>query len=104
MKHNYVFRQAPVWSLVLLFIAGFGLISLQAQDIIHPTSGTSIESVPCGTTLNYYDSGGASGNYSSSESGSVYFCPGTPGESVTISFSSVGILKQGVRLLAVGTF
>ena len=31
MKYNYLFRQAPVWSLVLFFMAGIGVSSLQAQ-------------------------------------------------------------------------
>jgi regulation of enolase protein 1 (concanavalin A-like superfamily) len=91
MKYNYLVRQAPVWSLVLFITIGLGTGKLNAQDINHPTSGTVNETVTCGTSINYYDSGGPFSTYSINESGTINFCPGTPGEAVTISFSSVDI-------------
>ena len=79
--------QYSLCTLLLFLLAGVGLIA----QVNHPTSGTVNETVTCGSSVTYYDSGGAGGNYSSSESGTVNFCPSTPGETVTIDFSLVDL-------------
>jgi hypothetical protein len=76
-----------IWSLLVCLVA---TASLTAQ-VNHPPSGTINESVTCGTPVDYYDSGGPSLTYSNGESGTVNFCPDTPGETITISFSSVDL-------------
>ena len=79
--------QYSLCTLLLFLLAGVGLTA----QVNHPTSGTVNETVPCGSSVAYFDSGGAGGNYSNSESGSVNFCPSTPGEAITIDFSSVDV-------------
>ncbi|WP_026232322.1 CUB domain-containing protein, partial [Neolewinella persica] len=75
----------------LLCLFAFLPPTVNAQDIIHPTSGSDSYTVLDGSSRNYYDSGGAGGNYSAGESGSVTFCPSTPGEQITILFNTVDL-------------
>jgi hypothetical protein len=74
-----------------LILCSFGLaINAQAQ-VNHPTAGTVNETVTCGTPINYFDSGGAGGGYTSNELGTIVFCPDVPGQAITLAFSSVDI-------------
>ncbi|MBK5284111.1 MAG: T9SS type A sorting domain-containing protein, partial [Bacteroidia bacterium] len=52
-----------------------------------PTSG-SVTYNTCGGQ--FYDSGGPSANYSNGENGQIVFCPSTPGQYMTVTFSSTG--------------
>jgi len=43
MKYNYLFRHTPVWSFVLLLVAGFALSDLQAQYCLGPVNNANDE-------------------------------------------------------------
>ena len=63
---------------------------LMAQ-IIHPTSGTTNVTVTCGPSTSYFDSGGSTGDYSNSESGTTVICPSVSGQVITLEFTHVNI-------------
>lgn len=47
-----------------------------------------MNSVPCGSTLSFYDPGGDGGNYQPNSGGTYYICPDTPGQYVTLDFTT----------------
>jgi len=55
--------------------------------VVHPSSGTSSMTVPCGSTLTYYDPGGT-GNYGNNNLGTMTFNPSVVGQMVRIDFTA----------------
>ncbi|MBL4592988.1 MAG: hypothetical protein JKX68_04130 [Flavobacteriales bacterium] len=49
---------------------------------VHPSSGTSSATIICGTTYDYYDPGGAAGNYSNNQTGILTFNPSAAGQMI----------------------
>ncbi len=59
-------------------------------QVTHPTTGSVTETLPAGSSTDYYDSGGAGGNYANFEDGSVTFCF-DDGAAAQITFNVVDI-------------
>lgn len=72
--------------LYLIIVVLVELQSFKAQSFNHPSGGTSSQTITCGTTYTYYDSGGSGGNYGASESGVLVLSPSDPSQSVQIDF------------------
>ncbi len=76
---------------LLLTLLLFALLlgsNAYSQTFSHPTSGTSSQTITCGTTYTYFDSGGSGGDYSSNESGVLTLNPSDPSQSVQIDFTA----------------
>lgn len=87
----------------LTFLFAVGMVSLQAQDITQPVTGTSNFTVTQGTTVNYYDDGGpgcdddgnSPGEYSSNANSAAVICPDVAGSVITIEFLEVDVETRG---------
>jgi hypothetical protein len=55
------------------------------------TNQTANFSTPPGCGSGFFDSGGAAGNYQNGENQTITICPSTPGDVVTVTFSSVQV-------------
>lgn len=62
-------------------------------NLIHPSGSivNSSTSIICGSTYNYYDAGGAGGNYSNNQNALLTICPSTPGQYVSITVNSFSL-------------
>ena len=78
--------------LLLINVVSFG------QTYTMPT-GTGNQNVST-CSGNFFDSGGAGGNYGTNANSTITFCPGTPGQLIRIVFSSYNTenLTDGVTL------
>jgi hypothetical protein len=92
------------YTLTAFFLA-VGLISLNAQDITHPSSGTSNFTVTQGTTVMYFDDGGEGcddgtpdGSYSNNQMSTAIICPDVAGSSITIEFLEVDIETRSASI------
>jgi hypothetical protein len=92
------------YTLTAFFLA-LGLISLNAQDITHPSSGTSNFTVTQGTTVMYFDDGGEGcddgtpdGSYSNSQMSTAIICPDVAGSTITIEFLEVDIETRSASI------
>ena len=54
-------------------------------------SGTQNETLECGTSFAFYDSGGPDDSYSANESGTTVICPDVPGSAIIMEFTYVDI-------------
>ncbi|HRE98779.1 MAG TPA: hypothetical protein PK637_18595, partial [Flavobacteriales bacterium] len=85
----------------LLATIGFAFLSSAAiaQTYLHPTTGIQNtyagNCMVSGCTGNYYDNGGAAGNYSNNIN-NIYrtFCPNTPGQCMRLTFQNSVALDQ----------
>ena len=87
---NYVF-----FCLTAFFMA-VGVMSLNAQDITHPVDGTTSFTVTQGTSVMYYDNGGADCDgtgeeYVADSDGTAVICPDAAGSTITIEFLDVDV-------------
>ncbi len=73
---------------LILFFLSVGF-AVRAQ-VVNFNMSNSTQTVPCSGTFNFYDSGGAAGNYMNNESYTVTFYPSTPGQCIQINFSAFG--------------
>ncbi|MBK8227637.1 MAG: hypothetical protein IPK70_10735 [Flavobacteriales bacterium] len=69
------------------------VISVSCGPPIQPAPGPCHTTTPAGTPLvisgsNFFDSGGAAGQYVNNEFSTYTFCPSTPGEVITLTFTS----------------
>lgn len=71
-------------TLIGLMLLGFMHLTAQTTVTI-PTSGNQIVN---NCIVNFYDNGGATGNYTNNVNGSVTFTPANPGTAVNITFNS----------------
>lgn len=71
----------------------FGLLVLWTIDAsaVDYTMNNSSNTVSCGTTNNFFDSGGSGGIYSSNENLTITFTPSTPGQYISLNFSVFNI-------------
>jgi hypothetical protein len=85
--------QSQLFSFLVLFLFS---ISLNAQEILHPTSGTT--TYYAGTDFFegdiYYDSGGSTGNYGANESSTLHLCP-IAGNTITVVFNTARLYCNG---------
>ena len=77
-----------------------GLVNLNAQDITHPASGTSNFTVTEGTSVMYYDNGGAAcagegGSYSNNVNSTAVICPSAAGSTISIEFLDLDVETRG---------
>ncbi len=85
-------------SALTAFFLTIGLINLNAQDITHPSSGSSNFNVTQGTSVLYFDDGGEGcddgtpdGSYSNDVISTAIICPDVAGSTITIEFLEVDI-------------
>lgn len=71
---------------LFLAVCCFLFTQLSFAQIVQPTSGSMMVTVPAGAIDTYTDSGGASGPYSSQESGEMMICAGA-GYDVSVEFT-----------------
>lgn len=81
--------------LIVGFIFIFGAHVAFSQTINQPSSGNSSTTITCGTSYNYYDSGGSSSNYGASQTSTLTINPSTTGEYVQVIFKLFGIEECG---------
>lgn len=63
-----------------------------AQTITQPTgTGSSSSTVTCGTTYNFYDTGGSGGAYSDDEGSTLTVCPSDPTKKISVNFTTVSL-------------
>ena len=60
-------------------------------SIIQPTAGFASTSIGCGSSYNYYDSGGSGSAYSSNENGLITISPDVAGQYVSVIVNSFNI-------------
>ena len=82
----------PEFLVVFIFFLSLNLLG---QTILHPSSSTSSSTITCGTSYNYYDSGGLSSNYGSGESGILVLNPSSAGQYVRIVFENFSVEENG---------
>lgn len=68
----------------------FSFLSLGALAVDYNMSNGSF-TLNCGTTNNFYDSGGAAGNYGASQNITTTFSSSIPGQCITVNFTSVNV-------------
>jgi hypothetical protein len=83
----HTFRFKAIYLSTLFFLFSF---ICKSQTYLQPTSGNTVSyTVTCGGNYNYYDQGGAAGNYTNSNGGSdITFTPSSGGSFIQIDFTA----------------
>jgi len=87
-------KKTTLFLLILIFISlGLGL-SAQNYKLNNGLNGSVITTC----SGNFYDSGGAAGNYNNNQNLTVTFCPSVSGQVITVSFSQLQVENTFDRL------
>jgi hypothetical protein len=87
-------KKTTLFLLILIFISlGLGL-SAQNYQLNNGLNGSVITTC----SGNFYDSGGAAGNYNNNQNLTVTFCPSVSGQVITVSFSQLQVENTFDRL------
>ncbi|HEX8562838.1 MAG TPA: PKD domain-containing protein, partial [Flavobacterium sp.] len=78
---------------LLLLLSVFFCLSLSAQN--YNISNTSVSTC----SGNFYDSGGAGGNYGNGQSFTMTFCPSTPGSAIKLNFSAFNLHSTDIMYI-----
>lgn len=83
---------------VLSTICSTGALQAQVPSVLISAGGTQTY-----CNVNFFDGGGPNGSYGNNENQLITFCPGTPGDSMQISFSELAIANGDLLTVYNGT-